>query len=246
MQTNNKHIKKQFEKSMNVYNKNASVQNMMGDKLLIELSKISNSFENILELGCGTGLLTQKITQNIEFKTYFANDLVEKSKSYVQKIIPNVRFLGGNALKIKPTKKIDLMISNAVFQWFNNLDKAIEILNLSLAKNGILAFTTFSPKNFKELTTITGLTLEYKTKDEIVKILQNHDFEILYCEEFSEILEFKNPLELLAHLKNTGVNSLSEKVWTVKKVKNFCDNFTKKYSKTELTYAPIILIARKK
>jgi malonyl-ACP O-methyltransferase BioC len=246
MQTNNKHIKKQFEKSMNVYNKNASVQNLMGDKLLVELSKISNSFENILELGCGTGLLTQKIAKSIEFKTYFANDIVEKSKSYIQKIVPDVKFLVGNALKIKPTKKIDLMISNAVFQWFNNLDKAIEILKLSIAKDGILAFTTFSPQNFKELTSITGLTLEYKTKDEIIEILQKHDFEILYCEEFSETLEFKTPLELLAHLKNTGVNSLSEKTWTVKKVKDFCDKFSNKYSKTELTYAPIIIIAHKK
>jgi malonyl-ACP O-methyltransferase BioC len=246
MQTNNKNIKKQFEKSMKVYNKNASVQNLMGDRLLIELSKLSNSFDNILEIGCGTGLLTQKIAKNIKFKTYYANDLVEKSKNYIQKIIPEVKFLAGNALKIKPSKKMDLLISNAVFQWFNNLDKAIEILKLSLANDGILAFTTFSPQNFKELTSITGLTLEYKTKDEVIKILENHNFEILYSEEFSEILEFKTPLELLAHLKNTGVNSLSEKTWTVKKVKDFCDNFAKKYSKTQLTYTPIIIIARKK
>ena len=47
-------------------------------------------------------------------------------------------------------------------------------------------------------------------------------------------------------MKNTGVNSLSEKTWTVKKVKDFCDNFTKKYKKTKLTYSPIIIIARAK
>jgi malonyl-ACP O-methyltransferase BioC len=246
MQINNKHIKKQFEKSMKVYDKNASVQKLMGDKLLFELSKISTSFDNILEIGSGTGLLTKKFIKILNFKTYFANDLVEKSKNYIQRIIPEVKFLGGNALKIRPSKKIDLIISNAAFQWFDNLDKAIDILKLSLSQNGIIAFTTFSPENFKELTSITGLTLKYKTKDEIIEILKNHNFEILYNEEFYQRLEFKTPLELLAHLKNTGVNSLSEKVWTVKKVKDFCDKFAKKYTKTELTYTPIIIIARKK
>jgi malonyl-ACP O-methyltransferase BioC len=246
MQTNNKHIKKQFEKSMKVYDKNASVQDIMGEKLLAELSKLSTSFDNILEIGSGTGLLTKKLSKKIIFKTYFANDLVEKSKSYVQKIIPDVKFLAGNALKIKPSKKLDLIISNAVFQWFDNLDKAIEILKLSLSQNGIIAFTTFSPENFKELTSVTGLTLKYKTTEEIIEILEQNNFEIIYSEDFYKTLKFNTPLELLAHLKNTGVNSLSETTWTVKKVKDFCDNFSKKYTQPQLTYTPIIIIARKK
>ena len=45
-------------------------------------------------------------------------------------------------------------------------------------------------------------------------------------------------------MKNTGVNSLSEKVWTVKKVKEFCDKFSKKYPEAKLTYSPIIVIAK--
>ena len=105
MQIDNKHIKKHFEKSMDKYDKNATVQDLMAAKMIIELCKISDNYENILELGAGTGLLTKKIVNNITFKNYFANDLVEKSKAYIQKIIPKVNFLCGNALKIKPAKK---------------------------------------------------------------------------------------------------------------------------------------------
>ncbi len=246
MQIDNKHIKKHFEKSMDKYDKNATVQDLMAAKMIIELCKISDNYENILELGAGTGLLTKKIVNNITFKNYFANDLVEKSKAYIQKIIPKVNFLCGNALKIKPAKKMDLIISNAMFQWFENLDKAIAIIKLSLNKNEILAFSTFSPDNFKEITELTGLTLKYKTQSEIEEILQNHGFDVLYSETFYEEIKFKNPLELLAHMKNTGVNSLSDKTWTVKKVKDFCDKFSKKYPETKLTYSPIIIIARAK
>ena len=86
-------IKKHFEKSMKNYDQNATVQNLMASKMVFELAKISKNFENILELGSGTGLLTKKISKEINFKNYYANDLVEKSKIYIQKIIPNVQFL---------------------------------------------------------------------------------------------------------------------------------------------------------
>ena len=40
-----------------------------------------------------------------------------------------------------------------------------------LKSGGILAFTTFSPDNFKEVRSFTGLSLEYKTFDELKEIL---------------------------------------------------------------------------
>ena len=246
MPTDYKHIKKQFEKSMNDYDKNATVQDLMASKMVIELSKISTNFETILELGSGTGLLTKRLSKNVKFTNFYANDLIEKSKHYVQKVIPNSMFFAGNALKIKTPRKADLIISNAMFQWFDNLDKAIEILKLSLEKDGIIAFSTFTPSNFKEIKELTGLTLKYRSEDEIKEILTNQGFEILYCESFYEEMKFNTPLELLAHMKNTGVNSLSEETWTVKKIKDFCDKFNKKYPQTKLTYSPIIVICRGK
>ena len=117
------------------------------------------------------------------------------------------------------------------------------LFNFATVKDGILAFSTFSDKNFKEIKNLTGLSLDYKTFDEIKNVVSK-EFEILYAEEFDHILSFNTPLELLAHMKNTGVNSLSEKTWTITKVKEFCDSYSKKYPQTKLTYSPIIVIAR--
>lgn len=245
MQIDNKHIKKQFEKSMQDYDQNATVQMLMAMKMVIELTKISKTFENVLELGSGTGVLTKQLARELNFKNYFANDLVEKSKNYVQKFIPQSTFYCGNALKIKPSKKADLIVSNAMFQWFPSLEKAIQTIKSNLKNEGILAFSTFSPNNFKEITDLTGLSLQYRTQEEIEKILKDEGFKILYSEQFSEELKFKTPLELLAHMKKTGVNSLSEKTWTITKVKEFCDKYTKKYPNAKLTYSPIIIIAQK-
>ena len=242
---NSRSIKKQFEKSMEKYDENAIVQKDLAQKLVSETAKIRHDFNTILELGAGTGLLTKQLKSQMTFKKFFANDLTEKSKNYIQKIIPDANFILGNAARIKPPVKADLIISNAMFQWFSNLPDVINYYKKFLNNDGILAFSTFGKENFCELKEISVLTLKYLSKDEIIKILET-DFEILYTNVYTQTLDFESPLELLAHMKNTGVNSLSSKIWTVKDVKNFCGKYLEKYEKTSLTYNPIITIAKLK
>ena len=235
MQTDYKSIKKQFEKSMNDYDKNALVQETMASKMVNAVNQIKKDFNTILELGAGTGLATKKIVESFKFENYYANDKACMGNAYC---------IFANATKIKITQKADLIISNAMFQWFEDLEKAIIQIKRLMANEAILAFSTFSPENFKQIKDITGLTLNYKTSEEIKNILKQNGFEVFYCEQFKQELEFDNPLQLLAHMKKTGVNSLSEKVWTVKKVKDFCDRYKKLYPSTRITYSPIIVVAK--
>ncbi len=243
MQINPQKVKKQFEKSLDKYSENAIVQKIMAEKLVKNLPE--NSYSAILELGCGTGILTKEIAQKINFDHYIANDLLIKAKKYANLILPNSEFIVGNAQKISVGSKVDLVISNAMFQWLKKLDTAAEHFRTFLNPEGILAFSTFSPENFKEIKAVTGLSLEYKNKNELCEILQPY-FEIISIEEFEKVLKFNSPLELLAHMKNTGVNSLNNDSWTFKDVKDFCKNFSEKYPENTLTYAPIIVIAKRK
>lgn len=242
MQLNPKLIKNKFKKSMDKYDENALVQKVMAEKLIGSLKE--NSYDKILELGCGTGLLTRQAAEKLSFKKYYVNDIVEKSKFYIDKIIPENIFICGNAQKIKLPVKVDLIISNAMFQWFNNLDRVLEYYYTLLNKGGTIAFTTFSPENFSEIKSVTGIGLDYKTVDEIREILEKN-FEVIHLENFDYTLHFKNPLEILAHMKNTGVNSLTEQRWGVKEVKEFCDKYREKYPDLPLTYSPIIAVCKK-
>lgn len=228
---------------MDKYDENAFVQRITAEKLVSSLSQ--KKFDKILEIGCGTGILTKQIEQNLVFQKYFANDIVEKSKNYIDGIISKNTFVCGNAQKIKLPHKIDLIISNAVFQWFENLDKVLEYYSSLLKIDGIIAFSTFSPENFLEIREVTGLTLNYKNIDELKEIVEKN-FEIIHIEKFNYKMNFSTPLQILAHMKNTGVNSLTEKHWGIKNVKEFCDKYREKFPELSLTYAPIIVVAKKK
>ena len=131
-----------------------------------------------------------------------------------------------------------------MFQWIN-LEQASDKFKTLIKPQGILAFSTFTEGNFAQIKEITGLSLDYKSGDEITKIF-SRDWELLYREEYSNIMTFNNPLELLLHLKYTGVNSLSDNMFTIKDIKGFCDKFNQLYNKTELTYLPLILIFKKR
>ncbi|MCM1009586.1 MAG: malonyl-ACP O-methyltransferase BioC [Fusobacterium sp.] len=242
MQVNPKLLKQKFEKSMPKYNENAFVQREMAEQLVRLLIQTSDkNFSHILELGSGTGLLTELIVKELQFERLTCNDLVEKSKVYLDKIVADYDFIAGNSCKIKPAGAVNLILSNAMFQWFSSLTAPLEHYCRILEKNGILAFSTFSKDNFKEIRDALGVSLNYFSVDEIRSVLEK-DFEILDIVEFERVLNFNTPLELLAHLKNTGVNSLNSKKMTFHDIKEFCDN----NSASTLTYAPVIVIAKKK
>lgn len=242
MQSNPKKIKKNFQKSIGNYSKNAVVQRVMAEKLVKAVGL--NAFDSVLELGAGAGVLTEKIATSFKYKRFYANDLVEKSEFYVKKYIPNACFLGGDFRKINFKHNFDLIISNAVFQWFKNLDKIVEVCSGMLVDGGVLAFSTFSPDNFREFREVSGLSLEYKSVDYIKKILEKN-FEIISIESFEYKLQFDNPLKILAHMKSTGVNSLNNKGWGIKEVRNFCDKYKLLYPDLTLTYVPIIVVCKR-
>ena len=245
MQLNTKSIKSRFEKSMDKYDENAIVQQEMAKILISELIKLGNNYGSILELGSGTGLLTREVADRINFKKYTANDIVEKSKNYVSKIITNSDFICGNAQKITVKGPYDLIISNAMFQWFSNIDEILIKCRKELANDGILAFSTFGQDNFKEIRELSGVSLKYFSVDDIKNVLSKN-YEIIHTEEYTRALKFKNPLELLAHMKNTGVNSLSAKPWNINEIRAFCEKYLEKYNSVKLTYNPIIVIAKAK
>lgn len=230
-------IQKRFSKNLKTYNENAKIQKQMAKTLCAKIDK--KEFQNILEIGCGTGLLTEIASKILKSNSYTAIDIVPDCENFIKKINPNIEFIAEDVEKfLKNTeKKYDLIISNATFQWIENFEDFFHMLFNKLNKKGVLLFSTFGKENFREIYFVIGKTLNYYSKNELQEILKVYSPKI---EEEVHILSFSTPKEILKHIKQTGVNSLEETIWTKQDLKNFENGYNNFCSgRPTLTYNPI-------
>ncbi len=253
--TNKKIVQRQFCKNFATYNNEAVVQYQIASKLarLLMINRKIH-YNRVLEIGCGTGFLTQEILNKFSVGEYILNDLVESVYSEIRQIISaydycKCKFIHGDAESINLPINIDAVISSSSFQWFNNIDLFISKMNKLLKSAGILAFSTFGEDNFKEIKTILDVGLDYNSLSELKRIVSK-DFEIIHAEEWIQKEHFINPKAVLKHMKLTGVNGLNKDFFGKETYRMFNDKYKQLYSNknksVNLTYHPIIIIAKKK
>ena len=229
-------IKNKFKRSMETYDKNAFIQNLMAQKL-IELIK-DKKFKNILEIGSYTGILTKKLIDiNPNFTSYTAIDIIKESKNYIKKIDNNIIFLNKDVEDFYTGQKFDLIIANASMQWCLDLSNTIKKLQSFLENEAMMAISLFSKNNFLIIKDIFNIGLNYPSPNEIKKIF---DKEILIFDENYE-LNFDNTFNILKHLKLTGVNALKKESFSIKELKEKMKNYQLKYE-NKLTYNPMYVI----
>ncbi len=229
-------IKNRFKKSINTYDDNAFIQDLMAKKL-IELIK-GKKYKNILEIGSYTGVLTKRLAKsNPDFISYTAIDIVQESDVYIKKINKKINFINIDIENYNTDKKFDLIIANASLQWCNNLCGVVERLKFFLEQNGTIAISLFSKDNFYEIKDIFNVGLNYPSVDEI-KLMFDDEIKILN-EKYE--LNFKNVFDIFKHLKLTGVNALEKNIFSIKEFKKKIKNYQIKYN-NRLTYSPVYII----
>lgn len=225
-------IQTRFSKSLSSYNENAKIQKKMAEKLITLLNK--THYKKVLEIGCGTGFLTELLNKSIEFENYTAIDIVPDCENYINSINSKINFIQADIEKFL-LEKYDLIIANASLQWVNDFQNMIETLKNSLSNDGELVFSTFGKENFKEISYITGTTLDYYSIKELEEFFPESKI-------FSEIhiMAFETPQEVLKHLQLTGVNALERKAWTKKDLVKFANEYRVLCAiRPTLTYNPI-------
>ncbi|MEH2350681.1 MAG: methyltransferase domain-containing protein [Nostoc sp.] len=90
--------------------------------------------ESILDLGCGTGQLTEKIAQaGAEVMGVdYASEMIEKARENY----PHIRFEVADAREFQVDKPLDAVFSNAVLHWVKEADSAIASIHKSLKPGG--------------------------------------------------------------------------------------------------------------
>lgn len=226
-------IKNKFSKSINSYDDNAFVQKSMAKYLV---SKLKNTkYENVLEIGSYTGILTKLVVSSIKFESYTALDLID-SFSYIRDLSSKIHFVRCDFDEYYSENKFDLIVSNASLQWTQDFKKMSDKIKSMLKENGSYVISVFGCQNLFEIKEAFGIGLNYPQIDSLISIFCGA--EITSC---IQKVKFKNSLDVLKHLKYTGVNSVSSKRFSYLEIKRGLEIIEKKFNNT-LTYNPIYII----
>ena len=194
-------IECRFRRSVDSYEDNATVQKWIVQRLVELLQEYVPYSSRTLEIGCGTGLLSEKINRLWEDQQFWVNDLVEQMcrKTIDRCQLPVSHGLNGDIEQIPLTGKFDLIVSASTFQWLAHPRATFAKLAAHLNTNGWLIFSTFGKNNFKELKAVTGQGLEYRSIGELSAWLSS-EYYILYTEEQIHTLKFSDPLDIVRHV----------------------------------------------
>jgi len=242
-------VQKGFVKSITTYRKHAIVQEAIASRLIAEMRwRCPEHHHSVLEIGCGPAVLTEKFFQFFDADTYLANDIVEEYAPVLEALNPKIQFMGGDIESSELPQNLDLILSGSTFQWFHDLDAFLQKCHTALSKNGFLAFSSFGPENYREIRAVEGSGLNYLSFNEHLKLLEKH-FDVIWSEKEIITRHFPEPIEVLHHMKRTGVNGLPGKVWTKTDLKNFEERYKDLFGielGVPLSYQPIYFIAKPK
>jgi malonyl-CoA O-methyltransferase len=160
-ETSHHHLEKRrvrasFDRSAQRYDAVADLQREIGARLLEQLDPVRLTPELVIDLGAGTGQCLGPLAKRYRRAQILAVDTAEgmlrEARRKAPRVLSRQRFVCGDAEALPLAGgQADLLFSNLMLQWCNDLGTAFRELRRVLSPGGVLMFSTFGPDTLAEL-----------------------------------------------------------------------------------------------
>ncbi|GGI86031.1 malonyl-ACP O-methyltransferase BioC [Legionella impletisoli] len=207
-----------FNKQAKQYERAAKIQIEIGNRLFERLDYLKINPRFILDLGCGTGLFTQKLKKQYPHAKLvgldFAEAMLQEAKTK-QGWRRKWSLVNGDMAKLPfATGVFDLVFANQVLHWSSPLGKALKEISRVMNVNGCLMFTTLGPDTFMELRHAWEQVDHFSHVNDFVDmhdlgdaLMQQHYLDPVVDMEMLTV-HFKTLEDLLYSLKSQGVRNI--------------------------------------
>lgn len=232
-------VKRFFNNASESYDNSADIQRIIAAHLAASIDT-TKPYGSILEIGTGTGFLTEHLKADIDCQLYTHLDMafelmlsVRNSKTH----LPCMAYINADA-EFLPFKKnrFDLMISSSTFQWLEHPETSIPNMIQLLKPGSPFHFSIFGDGTFFEMKEISKMTdfgsvMPLNTADFYQSILNDIENIEVSIETKSYIVHYDSVIQFLKHHKKTGARyTASNKPKGKKSFNAFCQLYTDIFS----------------
>ena len=198
-----------FGKAASTYDKSATCHKEIANHLAWMIHEsFKDSPKNVLDVGAGTGFLTEEFARFFEDVPITLNDISNEMLEVAKSKFQKNNFLQGNAEDID-LSGYDMVISSMSFQWFNNINFFIE-KSLRYCKKTAFSIPVLGTfRNWYDI--LDKLNLEppivkHKSKDEILSFCDSIDLSYKKFDEKEYVMNFSSPKDFMRYFKLIGAN----------------------------------------
>ncbi|MDE6265703.1 MAG: DUF452 family protein [Paramuribaculum sp.] len=226
-----------FTRSLLTYNENAPAQLAVANHLAVLIAEKAPLHGNVIEIGCGSGFLTQKIVPLLAPDA--ALTLIDVSP--IDASLPGKHIHADAEIEVMKLGdcSVSAILSSSAVQWFNSPATFLREAGRILCPGGLLAIAVYSDSTFAQIPGHESPSRTFTLQS--LKNIVPREFEVTVCEEEEYVQQFESPRELLRHFRLTGVAPANNSpVASVVARKIISGNVT------ALSYNPIFLLLTKK
>jgi malonyl-CoA O-methyltransferase len=205
-----------FNAASNSYDTTAETQRQSAELLYKKLTNYFKEFQprTVLDLGCGTGCMTELLLQSYPDAKYHLNDIASKMLDQAGRkflIYNNFSYHLGDLQSLE-FDNYDLIVSNLALQWSDDLEGCILKF---CAKSQIFAFTCLLQGSFDQWGDILAkygilnVIKKYPTKDYIARFCRKIPARQIHYSSKNFELKFNSAFNFMKYLKNLGAGGSS-------------------------------------
>ncbi|MDO8586097.1 MAG: methyltransferase domain-containing protein [Armatimonadota bacterium] len=260
MQVNKDLARRRFSRAARSYNMWSRPQQRMADGLVAMLDPVITP-ESILELGCGTGLLTKRLQRAYPNTLITALDIAPEMIDECRRRSNGkgrVEYLVADAETFSLEQRFDLIASSSCFQWLTDLDGALRRCAEAMAPSGSLAFAAPALGTLSELWASYSAVAPDKRAGHSLPALAGYlssvvgaGFAIEAAKEETHSYTCDSPEYVLQHLRGIGATRASlgagpglNRSELQKMIQYYRSNFSERDGGVKCTYKPVYVLAR--
>ena len=152
-------VQHSFERAASTYDRVAILQYEVGSRMLERLDLIRISPQTIIDVGCGTGIVTTTLLKKYRKANVLGLDIApamlriaRKRAPWPHKLMRKLACICADAQSLPlANASCDMVISNLMLPWCNDPDSVFHEFRRVLTPGGLLLFSTLGPDTLKEL-----------------------------------------------------------------------------------------------